>query len=154
LNDSQLRRFLAILKIFLLYNRRPALYRIPSRPPVDRIVRMAEARGWMVFHLDGRQIIDKSSFVAPTAHSLRFPAYFGHNWDAFEELITDLSWAPARGYLLIYDHVSLFGRGQPEAWQTACAILAGSIEYWQAQGVPLVVILRHAGRTTPETPWL
>jgi hypothetical protein len=134
--------------------RPPALYRIPSRPSVDCIVHMAETRGWLVFYLDGREIDDKSSFLAQVAQSLRFPAYFGHNWDAFEELITDLSWAPARRYLLIYDHVSLFGRGQPEAWQTARAILAGAVGYWQAQDVPLVVLLRRAGRTTPETAWL
>jgi hypothetical protein len=58
------------------------------------------------------------------------------------------------GTLLIYDHISPFGRGQPEAWQTARAILADAVEYWRAHDVPLAVLLRRAGRATPETAWL
>jgi len=30
-----------------------------------------------------------------------FPAYFGRNWSAFDECITDLTWLPARSYLTV-----------------------------------------------------
>jgi hypothetical protein len=29
------------------------------------------------------------------------PDYFGNNWDALEECLHDLTWAPASGYVLI-----------------------------------------------------
>lgn len=33
--------------------------------------------------------------------ALQFPDYFGENWAAFEECVTDLSWLPAAGYVLL-----------------------------------------------------
>jgi hypothetical protein len=35
------------------------------------------------------------------ATALQFPDYFGENWDAFDECITDLEWLPADGYVLL-----------------------------------------------------
>ncbi|HST60807.1 MAG TPA: barstar family protein, partial [Longimicrobium sp.] len=34
------------------------------------------------------------------AAALQFPNYYGENWDALDECITDLEWMPAEGYLL------------------------------------------------------
>jgi hypothetical protein len=39
---------------------------------------------------------------------------------------------------------------KPRGW----LLFARAVAYWQAQGLPLAVLLRHAGRTTPETSWL
>lgn len=33
--------------------------------------------------------------------ALQFPYYFGHNWDAFDECITDLQWLPGSCYVLV-----------------------------------------------------
>lgn len=33
--------------------------------------------------------------------ALQFPYYFGHNWDAFDECITDLEWLPGSCYVFV-----------------------------------------------------
>ena len=38
---------------------------------------------------------------------LRLPDYFGMNWDAFNELILDLSWLPRRQVVIVHDDVPL-----------------------------------------------
>jgi hypothetical protein len=35
------------------------------------------------------------------ARALHFPTYFGGNWDAFLDMVTDLSWTPAIGYVVL-----------------------------------------------------
>jgi hypothetical protein len=38
---------------------------------------------------------DKAGLLARTADALEFPAWFGHNWDALADCLTDLAWRPA-----------------------------------------------------------
>jgi Barstar (barnase inhibitor) len=35
------------------------------------------------------------------AAAFQFPSYFGENWNAFDECITDLEWLPADAYVLL-----------------------------------------------------
>jgi len=65
------------------------------------ILRAADALGMEIFHLNGDQIDGTADFMNRLAHAARFPDYFGHNWDAVSDLLRDLSWAPANGYLLL-----------------------------------------------------
>jgi RNAse (barnase) inhibitor barstar len=38
------------------------------------------------------------------AAALQFPYYFGENWDAFDECLTDLEWLPADAYVLLIEN--------------------------------------------------
>jgi RNAse (barnase) inhibitor barstar len=86
---------------------------------------------------------NKQQFLAEVGQAFAFPDYYGRNWDAFEEMINDLSWIPATGYLLLYDHAHRFASSQPEAWQTAISILQSAAIRWQREGVPFYTLLRH-----------
>ncbi|MBK8795662.1 MAG: barstar family protein [Caldilinea sp.] len=113
----------------------------PQKPPA--VKRYVEVQGWRFFYLDGRRARDKASFLQTAADVMAFPAYFGHNWDAFEESINDLAWAPASGYVLLYDHVWWFACTHPADWQVAREILQAACERWASQNRPFVVFLRH-----------
>jgi hypothetical protein len=94
-----------------------------------------------IFYLDGREIRDKQSFLRKIAEVMRFPDYFGYNWDALDECITDLDWCPAARYILIYDYPEAFSKVEPEEWKTANDILRSAVEYWQGTDTPLEVLL-------------
>lgn len=51
--------------------------------------------------LRGARCGTKRETLREWAAALQFPWYFGENWDSFEECINDLSWLPARGYVLL-----------------------------------------------------
>ena len=87
--------------------------------------------------VDGTTIQDKLSFLAATRAALELPSYTGHNWDAFEETINELSWAPAPGYVVLYDNVANFAEAQPEQWDTALSILQAASANWAAAGTPM-----------------
>lgn len=40
--------------------------------------------------LDGSNTVDKASFLAQINDLLKFPDYFGHNWDALDECLGDI----------------------------------------------------------------
>ena len=139
----------------LLDGARPSgMYRLRAAANPDSIRRQVEARGWRFFHVDGAAIADKRSFIRGVGDAMHFPAYSGQNWDAFEESLRDLTWAPARGYLVLFDEPDQFAARDPEQWTVAQAILAEAIAFWRAQGVPMVVLFRRAGRALPAIPWL
>ncbi|MBK8050305.1 MAG: barstar family protein [Anaerolineales bacterium] len=128
------------------------VYVLTSRAKVDSVRDAVEEQGWRFFHLDGTTIQDKLSFLAATRAALELPSYTGHNWDAFEETINELSWAPAPGYVVLYDNAANFAEAQPEQWDTALSILQAASANWAAAGTPMVVLLRNAGRSVPDLP--
>jgi hypothetical protein len=87
----------------------------------------AEVEG-LFAEIDGAAINSRDELLDAIAAQLEFPAYFGHNWDALEECLRDLSWLPASGYVLVvrtagdfwHDHPGLAGR-LAESWQLCAA---------------------------------
>ena len=132
----------------------PGVYRFPSDATLATLQAEAQERGWQLFYLDGSTIRDKAGFLAAAKSALGMPAYVGSNWDAFEEAVNDLAWAPAGGYVLVYDDAANFDDHDPPAFRTAVDILATAAGNWQAEGKPFYVLVRGAGRTEAAImPW-
>ncbi len=49
-----------------------------------------EAASFKVFFIEGARISDKATFFEESARALEFPSWFGHNWDAFVDLLSDV----------------------------------------------------------------
>ena len=58
-----------------------------------------------------RGIRSKQKLLGILAEKLRFPRYFGYNWDALEECLRDLSWLPAHQAITIVHEDLPFGAG-------------------------------------------
>jgi hypothetical protein len=128
----------------------PGVYRFNSRSRPATVAGQAEKRGWRAFCLDGDQIGSKTEFLQACASAMSFPAYFGNNWDALEDSLRDMAWAPAeRGYLVLYEHAGHFASAQPAEFATALDILRDAVGFWQGTPTPMVVLLRGAGRGAP-----
>ncbi|GJD18059.1 hypothetical protein RIVM261_030150 [Rivularia sp. IAM M-261] len=108
---------------------------------VEKVIEALSEQGIQVFYLDGKEIYNKETFLTKVAKVMKFPSYFGANWDAFEECITDLTWYPAKEYVLIYERPEIFAQADPINWQTGLDILRTAEEYWQTRNTPLNVFL-------------
>lgn len=132
----------------------PGVYRYAGRRSTSDLLRQVAQQGWRGWRLPGQDIADKRSFLDVGARVMGFPAYFGRNWDAWEECMTDLAWAPAPGYLIVHDRPRSFARLAPADWQTALSIWFEVVEEWRRRDKPFYVLLSHTQGAAPEVPLL
>jgi hypothetical protein len=107
--------------------------------------------GFAVKIVAGGKCRTKAGLFAEVARALSFPEYFGHNWDALEECLTDLEWLPARGYVIVVtDADQLLAKPDEEDdYETFIEILADAGEAWSARragsvaglGIPFHTVL-------------
>jgi hypothetical protein len=119
-----------------------------TRPSV--VAQAARRVGFQAFWLDGRTATDEESFVAACERAFglnesRGSTWDVHTWEALARSVTDLSWAPARGYVVVYDGWGMLARCDPEAWGRAYDILADAARWWAERGTPFSVLFRGTG---------
>lgn len=94
-----------------------------------------------VVTLAGEAIPDRPAFFAALATALHFPDYFGHNWDAVYDLLTDPGWFPNEGLVLVLANFPRFAEQQPEQWRKGLQVFQDACDFWQPLGRPLHVLL-------------
>ena len=77
----------------------------------------------------------KEKLLSVLAAKLRFPSYFGHNWDALEECLRDLSWLSAQPRVVIVHEACPFSSAG-EALAIYQGILADAVAVHRARGTP------------------
>lgn len=93
------------------------------------------------FRVDLAGCTTKAELLARLAAALHFPDWFGHNWDALADCLTDLSWLPAERYAITLLRPQALRAAAPEALTTALEILDEAAAYWTGAGVGFTVTL-------------
>jgi hypothetical protein len=75
-------------------------------------------------------IASKEALMDALQSVLRFPEYFGGNWDALEECVGDLSWLPEGDIILLNEDLPL--SNSREDLVTYLSILCDAIGKWDA----------------------
>jgi RNAse (barnase) inhibitor barstar len=115
---------------------------VADRREAARGATEAERAGWRVFWLDGAGVRDKRTLLARCAEEFALPSYFGHNWDALQDSLRDLSWTPANcGYLVVYDHWGELADADPATHRTLVDVFETAVDYWRRTSTPMAVLL-------------
>ncbi len=107
------------------------------------VAAVAKKAGFAYFHIDGKTINRKEQFLNNVATALHFPKSFGHNWDAFEESLSELE-SDADGYVILYDHIDGLLGTHPDQFETLVEIFRDAVSSWKEDGTPMVVLLTGA----------
>lgn len=128
------------------------VYLLDESLSVEHLEKLASERGLAFYHLEGQDIRDKDQFLKETALALRFPEYFGNNWDALADCLTDMSWHETDGFVILYDHFDLLAEHSPRDFEMALDIFRESAEFWFNQGKSLFVLLQGKSVEGSEIP--
>jgi RNAse (barnase) inhibitor barstar len=116
------------------------------------VAAQVRAAAGLVCSLDGAEMRTEVDLFAEAARALRLPDYFGANWDALSDCLTDLSWLPAPAYLLVVEHAHQVLVDEPpdrlEVWRRVLSEAARfwgepvqDGEWWDRPPVPFTVLL-------------
>ena len=128
---------------------RSGVFTVEAQRIARDLVRRARNDGLFVAFVEGQAVSTKQAFFEETACGLRFPDYFGWNWDAFEESIQDLEWLPAKGSVLVFNHFDRLATAEPREWAIGLDILEESAGAWRRAGKPMLVLLRGPKEAAP-----
>ncbi|MFJ9417383.1 MULTISPECIES: barstar family protein [unclassified Streptomyces] len=127
----------------------PGVLPWPGDRPLSDALAAARDAGWSTATLDLEGAVDKAEFMDRCARSLRLPQWFGRNWDALADCLTDLSWCPADGgRLLALTGWQGYAAAVPEDWSVVEGVLADAVGYWRGTDTGLAVIMAR-GRARP-----
>ena len=86
----------------------------------------------------------KEELLKNIAQALDFPDWFGHNWDALEDCLSDLSWREAPGYILLFEKPR-----RDDDFGVLIDVLLSSAESWAARRKPFFALFVDPARTLP-----
>jgi len=102
--------------------------------------------------LDGNEAATRTGFFEEIDRALRFPDYFGRNWDAVYDCLTDLSWLPAVGYVLVVDGFDHLAMNEPGQWDIGLKVLREACAFWGPLPRPMYALLCGPGELAPGVP--
>lgn len=114
---------------------RSGVYRV-ARP--DEVLDAVEGSGMVVAKV---RFAAKEQLLKNIAQALEFPDWFGHNWDALEDCLTDLSWREAPAHVLLIENPK-----PGDDLGVLTDILRSSAESWAGRGKPFFAIFVDPGR--------
>lgn len=96
---------------------------------------MAEAAGLAVYVVP--PVTSKTEFLDALASALRFPEWFGRNWDAAADLLGDPTVLPTGQWVLVWLDAARLQRADPDAYCVARGIL---VEAASARGLTVLLV--------------
>lgn len=95
------------------------------------------------FEVDLAEVRGKGEFLAAIAGAIHAPDWFGHNLDALEDALGDLSWTceQDKGYVLLIRNGGEFLQMDEVDHAAVMQIFADTAAYWKSEGKPFWVFL-------------
>ncbi|MEX5637800.1 barstar family protein [Parafrankia sp. FMc2] len=80
--------------------------------------------------IDGAETSTEAEMHHQFVERFEFPEYYGRNWDALYECLTDLSWSPAEAYIVDVAHSSRLLWRQRRSIDVLLDVLSSAGEAW------------------------
>jgi hypothetical protein len=112
--------------------------------PLDDLRSAATEAGYALFEANLAEMHGKGAFLAAVAQAIHAPGWFGNNWDALADALSDLSWEPASGYVLLLRNGGETMALNEVEQKTAADIFMHAAAFWKYRGKPFWVFFDDA----------
>lgn len=115
------------------------VYRL-SHHDVGSLQKSARGLGfaWLQTDLGGQR--KRRPALEKLGKDLNLPTWYGANFDALADCLSDLSWQEAPGYVLLVAGTGELRGGDPEAFDTLKSVFADIVEAWRENEKPFWVL--------------
>lgn len=123
----------------------PGLYVWHGGFEVAEVQHTVEHAGWGFGYVDGLHAQTKPEFLRLVGETLRFPEWYGQNFDALADCLSDVD--SGDGTVLLWDGWGALAREEPRTFSVALSVLGGRVH--ADRGGPFAVLLRGDGPDVP-----
>ena len=123
---------------------RSGVYRAPR---TDDVLDAARGSALRVARVDLAGAAGKEALLERIARALEFPPWFGGNWDALEDCLTDLSWSGAAGHVLLIEGA---GAVPGDERGILADVLAAAAASWAERKRPFFAVFVEGSPALPE----
>jgi RNAse (barnase) inhibitor barstar len=103
---------------------------------LDTLTVVGRDAGLSVRRIDLSGCDNKAALLLRIATVLDFPQTSGRNWDALSDSLRDLSWLPAKGYVLLFEQAHDFRAQRESEFDTLLDVLDEASRDWTGRDVP------------------
>ncbi len=90
--------------------------------------------GLNAYRIDLSLALDEPKLHHVLSRALHFPEWYGQNWDALADCLTDMSWNEADGYVVLLQRAEVFANADKPGFATFLEILRDTVAFWRDQG--------------------
>jgi hypothetical protein len=108
--------------------------------PLAPLLEAARSAGLSTVSLDLTGVSDKRAFMDRCARALALPDWFGHNWDALADCLTDVPREPA-GRLVVVSGWQAYAEAAPQEWIVAQEVFSDAVQYAREHETGLEIVL-------------
>ncbi len=119
---------------------RSGVYRSSRRDAIEDAV---QGTRLVVTRVSLSGVEDKEALLEALGRSLALPSWFGANWDALEDCLSDLSWLEGGGHVIVFEG---FEAVPGDDLGVLIDVLSSAAEFWAAQKKPFFAVFVDAER--------
>lgn len=130
---------------------RAGLYHLPAARRADVLAQARQAH-LKQFSADLGDVGDAADVLRELGRTFEFPIWYGANFDALHDCLTDPDWHPRKGLLLLISGLEALRNNDPEAFSTLIDVLRSAAQTRSTDKHPLWILLTSPARGIVDLP--
>ena len=125
----------------LLKSRAFGLYRVNGEGAGAAVSALCRIRHIDLICISGQRVRTKGRFLTVVGKALNLPRWFGLNWDALADSLTDFPWQQHSTHVFLLSDFAAFARNAPLDFAAALAVLEDAALFWAHRDVRLLILI-------------